>query len=233
MRAVIAGLAAAMLSLAGARAAQPAKAKPVLGPSPIIATLFTPDMLNADRAFVEQKLGPAKYVRGDERTYTVAGCAVEITYQGDAVRNMTIDGLSSRCTFSLAGFFPERKVGDAASLTFGEFSDVFQGARYLPSCFGSCGNSADPSLSAYFSGPHVEQFYEVMISNSYPYRGAGADKAIDAVLKATAEKRQDPMYDADCDPAAAMASQVAFADVPLKRITVGWDLDGNPARCGR
>lgn len=223
----------AILAAAVVAHAAPA-AKPATGPSPAIAALFRPDMLSANRVYVERRIGPAKYVAGDVRTYVVGGCTVEVTYQDDSVRSMALSGLSNRCTFDLSKFFPSRKLGSATTLTFGGFTAAFGNVRYLPECLGSCGNSADPAMTAYYPGAHVEQFYEVQVSNDYPYRGAAADSAFDVLLNASRTKRQaDPLYNADCDRAVVAKAAPAFANVQIKGIRIGWDLDPNPARCDR
>jgi hypothetical protein len=234
MKAVlIASLLALALSAAGSNAAPPAKPIAQPRPSPAITALFKPDMLGANRAFVDRKTGPAKYVEANVRTYVIDGCKVSIRYAKDSVRNLTLDGLSDRCTFDLAPFFPSTKLGAASRLTFGAFKAAFVTARYLPQCMGTCGNAADPAMSAYYSGSHAEQFYEIEISNSYPYRGPQARAAIDVVMDAASTFSADPSYQADCDPSTAQRAKGAFTNVQVKTITIGYDLDANPARCKR
>lgn len=209
------------------------QAKPKAGaPSSTIAALFSPDMINADRAYVERRTGPAKYVNDDERKYVVGGCNLTIVYKNNAVRNMAIDELSSRCTFDLAKFYQQQKPTNAAALTFGAFDKMFGAISYFPQCLGSCGNSTDPSMTAHYGGSHAEQFYEVQVSNSYPYRGEAAGKAFDRLLKALPEAGGDD-YSADCDPRMEAVAGGMFATVPVKSIVIGYGLDTNPARCGR
>jgi hypothetical protein len=223
---------AILAAAVAAHAALPAK--PAAGPSPAIAALFRPDMLDANRIYVERRIGPAKYVAGDVRTYVVAGCTVEITYKGDSVRSLALNNLSNRCTFDLSKFFPSHKSGSAYMLTFGGFATAFGDVKFLPECLGSCGNAADPAMAAYYSGAHAEQFYEVQVSNDYPYRGAAADSAFDVLLNASRNKREaDPLYNADCDRAVVSKAAPAFANVQIKGIRIGWDLDPDPARCGQ
>ena len=83
---------------------------------------------------------------------------------------------------------------------------------------------------SYYSGSHAELFYEIMVSTNYPYRGAAADRAFD-VLGAAASKRTAESDSADCDPVIVAAAAGAFSAVQVQSIRVGWDLDGDPARC--
>ncbi|ATC34398.1 hypothetical protein CA606_19810 [Caulobacter vibrioides] len=216
-----------------ANAATPAKPKALSGPAPAITELFVADMLGADRAFVERRIGPAKYVNDGERKYVVAGCNVTINYKGNAVRNMAIDGLSNRCTFNVAKFYPQERLTDAASLTFGGFDKMFRNTVYFPQCFGTCGNSANPSLTAHYDGSHAEQFVEIQVSNSYPYRGAAADKAFRKVMDAITSTPSNIDDNADCSVAVSAIAQTYFTGVQINNIVVGYDLDTNPARCGR
>lgn len=203
-------------------------------PSPAVEALFSPDTLGSNREYIEKIIGPAKYVSGDSYKYRVDECPVEIIYSEGNVLTLKLQDISSKCDFSLDKFFPGRHLGRASTVTFGDILGALGGASLLPACLGTCGNSADPSVNVHYEGARFEQFVELNASNSYPYRGDNATRAFRAIMDATQEKRwADPLYNADCDPRVRTKAALLFADVQIREVSVGANLEANPAGCGR
>jgi hypothetical protein len=217
-----------------------AGAQPVVAAQPgssALSSLFQPETLNSSLEWVEHQWGPAKYVEGDNRTYIIDGCKVTIGYVKNAVRNLGIETLGNQCNFDLKRFYPDAKIGQAASLTFGALDDALGGNSHpLPECLASCGNSADPAMNMLREGSHAENFISVLVSNDYPYRGPQAAKSLDALMnRMKAEHGINYLTEGkgDCDRHYEGVERALFRDVAVKTIRVGWDLDDNPARCGR
>ena len=200
-----------------------------------LARIFRFDTLNSSLAYVEHTLRPAKYVNGDVRTYIVDDCTVVIGYKSDAVRNFGIENVTDHCSFDLAEFYPQDALGSVAHLTFGKLVDRFgQSVWFLPECLSSCGNAADPAMNAFYSGSHAENSIEIMVSTEYPYKTKDTDQKFRELMdKMTAD--HDLSYltsgKGDCDRGYQNLERDLFKAVPIRSVTVGWDLDRNPARC--
>lgn len=225
-----------------------ADARPAHGISTKIDTLFRVDMLNSNREYVEHLIGPAKYTdatSGDHskerRYYIVDSCNVEIGYKDGAVTYLGLKGVSLHCRFPLQRFIPHlppTHVDALSELTFDTFeNEVGSGIDqnfYDVECLGSCGNSADPSVSLFHNGPHVDEFINIMIEQDYPYSDGASDKAF-AALEDVLIKREDSDYVAygrvKCDVKYQPLDRELFKKSHVKNVYVGFDLGDHTPSC--
>lgn len=234
----------ALLALPGIHA----EAKPAHGTSTKIDTLFRVDMLNSNREYVEHLIGPAKYTNltsGDSpiesRNYIVNGCNVEVGYKQGTVTYLGLNGVSARCQFPLSRFIPHSPpthVDALPELTFGAFeNEVGSGIDqnfYDVECLGSCGNSADASVSLFHDGAHVDDFINITIEQDYPYSDMVSDKAF-TDLEDVLLKREDRDYAAyggvKCDVKYQPLERGLFKKSHVKNVYVGFDLGGHTPTC--
>lgn len=162
--------AAALLNACGERAqpsgrdasdtAQPAA--PAVAPAaPVskLAQLFKPDMLNAQVAYVETIIGPAKEVNGDYRDYIVDGCRVSIEAPKGAIATFGIE-FKKGCSLNLGDFLGNAPA-KADGITFGDLIDTGYSSTISASCLQSCGNAADPTVSLLLETDHANNFINV------------------------------------------------------------------------
>ncbi len=190
------------------------------GQSRKIEALFKVDTLNARRSYIERMLGPAKYIDRGMYTYIVDDCRVKIYFENDSAKSLGIDNLSRKCSFQLDEFFPNRKLKSVYSITFGDLSGHFNSPSFFPGCIGGCGNYSDPYIYAIYEGNRSDDFLDIVVSNSYPYRGIDEGKGFSGL-------RSDIHSDAGCDPDVQKLARYAFATSQFKSINIGWDLYNN------
>ncbi len=160
-------------------------ALPVRAAPSKLEQIFDPDMLVADRAYLEQVTGVAWRREEDTKTYKVDGCLVTATYDKNSVRSLRLE-LSPKCTFDFNKFLlkvnpynPYPKFPALYQTTFGQLESLsLMDKQFMTDCLYSCGNIADPSVYEYLAFPHVNNFLEVM-----PEVMLVGDPAIDASIK--------------------------------------------------
>lgn len=144
----------AALPAANAAAAAPA---PTAG-SAKLAQIFTPDILNANVAYLETLTGPAFSTEGSDRTYKVDGCKLIVGVKGGRIDNIGIEGYSPRCSFSIAQYFGQAPGQTLPAYpTFGDIKGMM-GGSFGADCLTSCGNAADPVVSLSYQGSHADNF---------------------------------------------------------------------------
>lgn len=194
--------------------------------------LFRADTLNLSRSEIEQITGSGITVFLDEISYDVEGCDVEIIYRNNAVQNILLKNISRDCTFSISAFFPGLGHQSLSDMTFGDFYSHFNNVSIFLQCLGTCGNAADPSITAYHPGARYAQFVEIQVSNEYPYRGSRTGSKFDALYEIARRRAGDrEIYNPDCDTDLANEAAQLFSDVEIKSVRIGSGLDVNPARC--
>lgn len=125
--------------------------------------IFTPDMLDADLAYLETITGVAKSTYGNSKTYKVNGCEVEVRFAGKQITSLGLT-LSKSCQVNPSKFV-NTTVQSTKNLTFGaldkSLGNVF---HYQAPCLSMCGNAAGlETISAIYSGSHAENFIDVQI----------------------------------------------------------------------
>lgn len=137
-----------------AAAAAPAAA----APSPVLAKIFTPDVIGSNVAFLETITGPAFRTDGSQLTYKVGGCTVIVGATDGKIDNIGIDGYSPSCNFPIAQYFAGGYDHPAPPLpTFGDIQQGL-GGTYAADCLKLCGNAAAPEVSLTYQGSHADNY---------------------------------------------------------------------------
>lgn len=100
-------------------------------------------MMGVQLAYLESKLGPARTVMGDERTYEIGACRVRVLADGDEVGGYAVpmtEVCSSQAMAALKAFDLPQKL----NLTMGEFATSRDNTKFKSDCLTLCGNAADP-----------------------------------------------------------------------------------------
>lgn len=100
-------------------------------------------MMGVQVAYLESKLGPARTVSGNERTYEIGACQVRVNADGNEVRGYTVpvtQACSTQAMAALKAFDLPQKL----NLTMGEFASSRENTRFKADCLTLCGNAADP-----------------------------------------------------------------------------------------
>jgi hypothetical protein len=143
---------------AATNAAANAAVAPVTAPSPKLATIFAPDILGANVAFLETLTGPAFRTDGAERTYKVDGCEIIVGTSKGKVDNIGIVGVTPACSFPIAQYFAGGYDHPVPPLpTFGDIQQGL-GGSYSADCLRLCGNAAAPVVTLTYQGSHADNF---------------------------------------------------------------------------
>ena len=224
------------------------EAKPTHSKLSRIDAVFRLDMLNSNKDYVENIIGPAKYIvpsslqeKVEIRDYLVDGCNIEVAYKATMVVYLGLKGVSPHCQFPLRRFIPHtpaQKIDELSKLTFDMFeTEVGAGIQknfYGVECLGSCGNSADPSVSLYHEGAHVDEFIKIFVQEDYPYADQVSDSAFNE-LEGVLLKQESGDYVAygrvKCDPKYQPLERQLFKNSRVKNVFVGFDLSALAPSC--
>lgn len=193
-----------------------------------LAEAFAPEMLTADIAYFEQKIGPAWRTDSNSKEFKIDGCIVTANTAGGSIRSLSLD-LTNDCTFDLNKFLPNLhgRIPSANALNFGRF-DALTGAngRFMADCLNLCGNAADPVVYEHWQGSNADQAIEVMLGVALT-----GIPAIDAsqTWEDAMEKSKGETWVIDtkfnCGPTAYdKVAHKAFRNVRISTISVGYDL---------
>jgi hypothetical protein len=190
--------------------------------------------LNRSVGYVENILGRAKHISAETRVYSVDGCDISITYDGGAVANVGIEGISQRCNFPLERFLQNYSFGDLRSLTLGKLSGDFGGnSKYSVAvrCVNhSCGKLLGPYVDFYRYGGYSDRFIDVSVSTHPPYRDAEVANSLSRF-----EDNARSIYDLDDTPNTICEENGkyidTFSNLLVKNVYVGWKIDGSQGRC--
>lgn len=192
-------------------------------------SLFAPDTLFVQVAYVEKTVGPAWKVQGDHRQYKLGPCVVTLIAQKGEVIGMEMD-VNAQCNPDLQNFVGVAGPLRVAGKTFGDIAAIVPNNEYAADCLTMCGNAYDPSLYMILRGAHFNDFIDVAVS------AAQVDKrTIEAGAQwATAmEKAKGEEYvmgtDFNCDRSKDAAAQVILAPARITHIQAGQQLD--PTGC--
>lgn len=215
-------------------------ASPVMAKIPVKPTaskldkVFTGDMIQAQIPYLESVIGaPAWKVDGNERTYKVDGCIVTVMVsKSNDVASIGL-ALSDTCTFDLNKFVGKAGLPSANKITFGDLDAIsINGGRFYGECMGTCGNAADPYITAHYDLPHTMQFLEINADSDYTDEKAelGAQFPwMDHVKKVVGDTADDDSYncpnsDFKAAPAANEFPRNAFKSYHPTKITIGFQL---------
>jgi hypothetical protein len=204
-----------------------------------ISKIFTRDMINAQVGYLEAITGPAWVQTAataqspEKRIYKLAACQVRATIVNGAITSLGMTNLGPECTIDLNKFFDATKIPSANTLTFGTFENDIDTGHFYSDCLSMCSNAFDPSIFEYHIGPHSEAFLEVAVSAQQE-----GDPIIDAAAKwrdmMTKAKGQDYVENMtfNCDGQYDAPAHTLFASIPIRSMTIGYNLQGPWTACG-
>jgi len=124
------------------------------------------DMINVQRQYFENIVGPAKRVSEKWREYDVNGCMV-ITYEDahQSISSIELRYITEKCDFNTKNIYPFK--GFVSQITFGDLLEHSITWKADETCMGSCGNAYDPEDGAIMVLGHVYQFVEIHARRMY------------------------------------------------------------------
>jgi hypothetical protein len=123
-------------------------------------------MINVQRQYFENIVGPAKRVSEKWREYDVNGCMV-ITYEDahQSISSIELRYITEKCDFNTKNIYPFK--GFVSQITFGDLLEHSITWQADETCMGSCGNAYDPEDGATMVLGHVYQFVEIHARRMY------------------------------------------------------------------
>lgn len=100
-------------------------------------------MMGVQVAYLESKLGPARNVSGDERTYEIGGCRVRVHTDDNEVTGYIVP-MTQPCSAQAMAALKAFDLPQKLNLTMGEFAASRDNTRFKADCLTLCGNAADP-----------------------------------------------------------------------------------------
>ena len=199
-------------------------------PSGKIDSLFERDILLSNRAFVESKIGPAKYILLDIHHYTVDNCEVLVGYKDDKVQNIGIEGVSRRCQFPLKRFdgsAPEKKL---AEMSISDIAASGSSTFIIAHCVAAgCGNAADPSLSVLISRGRSGDFIDVLLDEDYPYKNG--DEFLSSIGKIEKLASGHPTNSVSSICFYSRPGSALIKSLSIKTIRLGHGIDNRKPPC--
>jgi len=124
------------------------------------------DMINVQRQYFENIVGPAKRVSEKWREYDVNGCMI-FTYEDthQSISSIELRYITEKCDFDIKNINPF--MGPVSQITFGNLLESSMAWKADETCMGSCGNSYDPEYGAIAELPHVYQFLQIHARRMY------------------------------------------------------------------
>lgn len=100
-------------------------------------------MMGVQVAYLESKLGPARTVSGDERTYEIGACQVRVHIDDNAVSGYIVP-MTQACSAQAMAALKAFDLPQKLNLTMGEFATSRDNTKFKADCLTLCGNAADP-----------------------------------------------------------------------------------------
>ena len=100
-------------------------------------------MMGVQVAYLESKLGPARNVSGDERTYEIGACRVRVHTDDNAVSGYIVP-MTQACSAQAMAALKAFDLPQKLTLTMGEFAASRDNTDFKADCLTLCGNAADP-----------------------------------------------------------------------------------------
>src|ERR1700690_786583 len=125
--------------------------------------LFNREMLGVQLPYFESIAGTAMNVYENSRSYKIDECHVGVRVdKNNNVRSIRLESISEQCTFDLSKFLGESSPWQVSTITFGDLEKrASHSGNYQMSCYGDCGNAADPMVFRHYEYPHSDAFIEV------------------------------------------------------------------------
>ncbi len=188
-------------------------------PSSKLQSVFRPETIGGFLPHLEALAGPPVQVLGDTRFYEIDGCKVDVTANGNTIAKVTLMEVSRKCSFDLSAF-GETNLPAMDKLRFGDLERKIGRPLYFASCLKSCGNAVDPSVYAYYFGPHSRNFIEILAEAPLV-----TNESIQASMRwEEAMKGEGEEYVSEnrfnCDQKYNRQAAIAFGRVSVTRLTV-------------
>ena len=203
---LVAGLAACGRSDDAPRPAETAPTEAASPDSTATAAAPTPSgevlidqMMGVQVAYLESRLGPARTVVDQARTYEIGACTVQVQTEDAEIVGYVVP-MTPACSAQALAALKAYDLPEKIDLTLGEFADARQNADFKADCLSLCGNAADPWVYLESAGPRVSPGIRagaVMVSDatidaSFRVRDAitaakGEDYVVDVGFNCTSE----------------------------------------------
>jgi len=136
-----------------------------------LESLFTRDLIDVQIAYLENKIGPAKWAGESVKTFELRdGCLLETHFNVAGSVVAVGARITPECNVNVGPFIGKDRLL-ARGLTFGNFGDADQNVYYAD-CLGMCGNAFEPSRYSVIENARVLEFIDVAARNWSDYEGA-------------------------------------------------------------
>lgn len=177
-------------------------------------------MMGVQVAYLESKLGPARTVVDQARTYEIGACTVQVQTEGSEIVGYVVP-MTPACSAQALAALKAYDLPEKIDLTMGEFAEARQNADFKADCLSLCGNAADPWVYLESAGPRVSpgiRAEAVMVSDATI---AASFRVRDAI---TAAKGEDYVVDLgfNCTSEFNALAVRELRDVRIDQIAVGY-----------
>ena len=187
--------------------------------------IFVPDTLDSQVSYLETMTGPAWRVEGDRRLYKINGCVLEVSAPNRVVQSLGM-AVDAHCAPDLSPFTMNDTPLPTFPLTVHRAEVALGNALYRADCLQFCGNAYDPSLYAYISGYHANDFIDVLLG--IPQVTPSSEAAAEAWAAAMSKAEGDDYVTAgayNCSQAFQPEAARLFQNLVVGHVTVGRNLD--------
>lgn len=121
------------------------------------------DLIQAERPYIEQKIGPQKTSYENRSEYSFNNCKIDITYENNQSTEVKVI-LNDSCTVKT--WIVNKTVTITNMTTIGELSDKYNAIYY--DCIKECGNSYDPEMYFGLGSSRASNFiYHLIATKTY------------------------------------------------------------------
>lgn len=200
------------------------------GPSSKLSNVFKYEMLGAEVSYLESITGPAirlgEFAGNGGRLYKVDGCSVGVTTSGSSITSLRLE-INKNCTFDLRSFLGLNwpKLPTVNEMTF---DSLFHGRpiHFFAPCL-DCGNSADPTIFAYWEGGRADRDLKVALEGVL---ASDMNISMANIWEAAMKKAERSDYiesgQFNCTDKYDEIARNAMKDMKISAITIG-DIDAS------
>jgi len=177
-------------------------------------------MMGVQVAYLESKLGPARNIAQNVRTYEIGACQVRVHADGNEVSGYIVP-MTQACSAQAMAALKAFDLPQKLNLTMGEFATSRDNTKFKADCLTLCGNAADPWV-----------YLESEGLRAMPGIRAGAVLVGDATIDASfrirdaikAQKGEDYVIDTtfNCTSEFDAMARRELKDVRIDEIEVGY-----------
>lgn len=121
------------------------------------------DLIQAERPYIEQKIGPQKTSYENRSEYSFNNCKIDITYENNQSTEVKVT-LNDSCTVKT--WIVNKTVTITNMTAIGELSDKYDAIYY--DCIKECGNSYDPEMYFGLGSSRASNFiYHLIATKTY------------------------------------------------------------------